>query len=203
MPGLRNADTFRPMHDERPRLYFDYVDPGSLLVRRRIATLGVDCSLVGYEMRPPPEPLVETADPAWVDYWEDTARELRATGIRPGTPGLVPWTRKAHELTLHATESSDEYAGMAMLDRLFFAYIEEGRDIGRIDVLVSLAIDVGLDEAEIRAVLDVDRWRGAVDRARGEAQAAGVRGVPTLLRAGGRLEGVHDSETIRAFLEDD
>lgn len=191
------------MCDERPRLYFDYVDPGSLLVRRRIATLGVDCSFVGYEMRPPPEPLVEVTDPAWVDYWEDTARELRATGIRPGSPGLVPWTRKAHELTHHATEATDEQAGLVMLDRLFFAYIEEGRDIGRIDVLVSLAIDVGLDGGETRAVLDVDRWSDEIGRAREGAQAVGVMGVPTLLWAGGRLEGVHDSETIRAFLEDD
>jgi predicted DsbA family dithiol-disulfide isomerase len=191
------------MCDERPRLYFDYVDPGSLLVRRRIAALGVDCSFVGYEMRPPPEPLVEASDPAWVDYWEDTARELRATGIRPGSPGLVPWTRKAHELTLHAAEASDEHAGTAVLDRLFVAYIEEGRDIGRIDVLVSLAIDVGLDGSAARAVLDVDRWSDEVERSRAGARAAGVRGVPTLLRAGGRLEGVHDSETIRAFIEDD
>jgi 2-hydroxychromene-2-carboxylate isomerase len=191
------------MHDERPRLYFDYVDPGSLLVRRRIATLGVDCSFVGFEMRPPPEPLVELADPAWVEYWGHASQALRATGVVPGAPTLVPWTRKAHELTLHATESPDEPVAVAMMDRLFSAYIEEGRDIGRIDVLVPLAVEVGLDGTEVRAVLDVDRWRDEVERARGNALAAGVRGVPTLLRAGHRLEGVHDNETIRAFLEDD
>lgn len=190
------------MYDERPRLYFDFVDPGSLLVRRRIANLGVDCSCVGFEMRPPPEPLVEPADPAWADYWRDATRALRETGIVPGTPALVPWTRKAHELVRHATESTDAHVATAIVDRLFSAYVEEGRDIGRIDVLVSLAVDAGLDGTEARAVLDVDRWRDEVVRARAEACAAGVRGVPTLLRADRRLEGVHDEETIRGFLGD-
>jgi predicted DsbA family dithiol-disulfide isomerase len=191
------------MYDERPRLYFDFVDPGSLLIRRRIATLGVDCSYVGFEMRPPPEPLVERTDPVWADYWRHATRALRATGIVPGTPALVPWTRMAHELVRHAAESPDADVAMAIVDRLFSAYIEEGRDIGRIDVIVPLAVEVGLDGTEARAVLDVDRWRDDVVRARAEASAAGVRGVPTLLRAGNRLEGVHDEETIRAFLEDD
>ena len=203
MPGLRDADTFRPMHDERPCLYFDFVDPGSLLIRRRLATLGVDCTFVGFEMRPPPEPLVEPTDPAWMAYWRSVAGALGEVGVEASAAGLVPWTRKAHELTLHAAAAGGREVASAMSDRLFEAYVEEGRDIGRIDVLVPLAVEVGLDGTEARAVLDVDRWRDRLEEVRHHARGRGVAGVPTLAMAGDRLEGVHSIETIRGFLAGD
>ena len=49
-------------------------------------------------MRPPPDPLVDPADPAWTAYWDEVAPGLRALGFSPRLPPLVPWTRKAHEL---------------------------------------------------------------------------------------------------------
>lgn len=192
------------MYDVRPRLYFDFVDPGSLLVRGRIAALGLDCTLVGFEMRPPPDTLVDPADPAWTAYWDEVAPGLRALGCPPRLPPLVPWTRKAHELMCQAEAAAPDDDDLAerLRDRVFRAYVEEGADIGRIDVLVPLAEEAGLDRTETRAVLDVDRWRDTVEAARADAVRAGVRGVPTLLHRGRRLEGVHDEETLRAFLGD-
>jgi predicted DsbA family dithiol-disulfide isomerase len=111
---------------------------------------------------------------------------------------LVPWTRKAHELALHAREKQlfpEVHAA------LFRAYLHEGRDIGRVDVLVSLAAEVGLEREEARTVLGVDRHAATVDGLRGEAERLGVRGVPTLLVAGERIEGVLPPEALRALLQ--
>ena len=191
------------MLDHRPRLYFDFVDPGSFLVLRRMTGLGVGFDRTGFELRPPSAPPVDAEDPAWVGYWDEVGPALRSAGVEARRPPLVPRTRKAHELVRFAEETGGTELAHRLGDRLFRAYLTEGADLGRIDVLVGLATEVGLDRSETRAVLDVDRWRDAVETARQEALGAGVRGVPTVLRHGGTLEGIHDEETLPAFLGDD
>lgn len=202
MHRLAFPDTFRPMLDARPRLYFDFVDPGSYLMDLRLDRLaaGLDRTVerVPFELRPPPEPLLDAADPGFVAYWSDMARMLEAEGVRAVRPALVPWTRKAHELVLHAAEQGADPG--AVRRALFRRFHEDGLDIGRVDVLLEVAAAADLDRTATKAVLDVDRHAGAVRQARAEGEAGGVRGVPTLTMDEDRLEGIHDEEAIRAFL---
>ncbi len=59
-------------------------------------------------------------------------------------------TRKAHELLHHArTQGAQD----AMAERLFRANFTEGVWLSRIDILVALAEEAGLDPAEARAAL--------------------------------------------------
>lgn len=199
MPRLRDPDTFRRMPDAHPRLYFDFVDPGSFLVLRRMARLGLDFDRLGFELRTPSDPLVDPTDPAWLGYWDEVEPALRDAGVTAHRPPLVPRTRKAHELVLHAEGTGDAAVRNRLVDRLFRAHLEEGADLGRIDVLVALATEEGLDRSETRAALDVDRWRDGVEAARRRAMEDGVRGVPTLSRGTATLEGIHDDDTLRAF----
>ena len=191
------------MLDARPRLFFDYVDPGSYLmdlrVERAAAGVGQPVERVPFELRPPPGELVAPDDPAWLAYWSDMAEPLRDEGVPVRRPDLVPWTRKAHELVLHAHEKGD---GGDLHRTLFRQYLEEGVDIGRVDVLLQLATRAGLDATETKAVLDVDRHAEGVEQVRRDALARGVRGVPTLALGERILEGVHDDEVIRAFLRE-
>ncbi len=186
------------------RLHYDFVDPGSFLMQRRIRALRPDCVLAGFELRPPPEPLVDPTDPAWVSWWNAAEDGLREAGLKPARPVLVPWSRKAHELVHHAANlGGDAERVEGLRTRIFRAWLESGDDIGRIDVLVPLAEAEGFDRTETRAVLDVDRWRSAVEEERRRAEEEGVRGIPTLLHGRRRLEGLHDLDTLRAFLGDD
>jgi protein disulfide-isomerase len=73
--------------------------------------------------------------------------------------------------------------------------------VGRVDVLVELAEDAGLDRSETRAVLDVDRYTDEVVRLREAAASQGVVGVPTMVCAGRLLEGVRTPDEIRAWLD--
>jgi predicted DsbA family dithiol-disulfide isomerase len=189
------------MADENPTLYLDYVDPLSLILEREIVALeaqGVPkVRRYPWEMRAPPARLIPVSDPLWMRRWDEAERLAAARGLALRRPTLVPWTRKAHELALHA-RAKDRFDDVHAA--LFRAFLEEGQDIGRVDVLVNIARAADLDPVEAKAVLDVDRRTAELDGLRGDAERLGVRGVPTLLIAGERIEGVLPTEALRALL---
>lgn len=181
-------------------LFFDYVDPASFLQERVVERLlGGDRQLVRhpYEIQPPPRPLVDPEDEGWRRYWESTAELGRELGVEMTRPPITPWSRKAHELALHAREAE---RFDAVHRALFRAHALRGRDIGRVDVLVEIAEEEGLDPQETKAVLDVDRFSDRVVELRKEAERLGVRGVPTLQVDDRTLEGFHRGDSVRDFL---
>jgi predicted DsbA family dithiol-disulfide isomerase len=84
-------------------------------------------------------------------------------------------TLLAHELTHLAGERGLQGA---MEERLFAAYFQEGRSVFDVDSLVPLAVEAGLEEAEVRAALADSRYRAAVLEDVRTAQALGATGVP-------------------------
>lgn len=111
----------------------------------------------------------------------------------------VPNTMKAHRLILLAEEQS--LAG-PMVDAVFRAFFEEGRDIGRTDVLADLAGEVGLDTAGIDGYLRGDRNRAAVRTREAHARSAGLTGVPsTVVNGVVAMIGVQEPETILSVID--
>jgi predicted DsbA family dithiol-disulfide isomerase len=189
------------MHDALLVFYFDYIDPGSYLMHRQLDQLlpvGVEPTLHPFEMRPVPQELIDGMDPDWKVYGETVEGFAREAEIPMDFPRFVPWSRKAHELRLHAVELG---LGSPMHEEIFSARFLEGADIGRIDVLVAAAQKVGLDSSESKAVLDVDRHRDHVVDLRGEAEAASIQRVPTLQCGDASLEGPGSMGDLRHFLE--
>jgi predicted DsbA family dithiol-disulfide isomerase len=66
-------------------------------------------------------------------------------------------------------------------DALYRAYWEEGRDIGRIDVLTEIGAAFGLDATEIRITLDIEGFAEAVARDREAALRLGIQGTPGMI----------------------
>jgi predicted DsbA family dithiol-disulfide isomerase len=66
----------------------------------------------------------------------------------------------------------------AVKERLLLAYFTDGEAVGDRETLVRLAGEAGLDEAEVRAVLDTQTYAGAVRRDESEAAQLGISGVP-------------------------
>lgn len=194
------------MSDPGTCLYLDLIDPGSYLMDLRVeeASRPVVAPPVRapFEIRPPTAPMLHPDDAAWRSYFERMAAELGEAGHTIKQPRLIPWTRKAHEFVAWAgeTEPGSEARVRGMLFRRF---LEEGEDIGRIDVLLEVAAEVGFDVTGAKAALDVDRHAETVADIRARALAKGVRGVPTLVRGSQRLEGIHDEGAIRALLRND
>ena len=84
-------------------------------------------------------------------------------------------TLKAHEL-LHFAKSEGRQLELA--ERLFRAYFTEGRHLGRVDELVALAAEVGLDADDARRALESGRYASAVQADIAQAGAYGFQGVP-------------------------
>ncbi|WP_091234238.1 DsbA family protein [Microbacterium sp. 3J1] len=84
-------------------------------------------------------------------------------------------TVKAHEL-LHFAKSQGRQHEME--ERLMSAYFTEGKHVGRIDDLVELATEVGLNADDVRDALISSRHLADVRQDQAQAQAYGIQGVP-------------------------
>ena len=151
-----------------------------------------------FELYPAPAPLPPAASAEDVE----AARPLaEALGIALEAPRAVPRTRKAHEA---AKAAEAKGAGRAMREAIFRARFAEGRDVGRIDVLVELGAALKLDPTELKVVLDLDTFAAAVDGDRALARRLGIEAVPALLVGGGAearlLVGAQPYAALRALL---
>lgn len=100
-------------------------------------------------------------------------------GDRPPSPGA---TGKAHEAAAFAASRG---VGPAFRAAVFAARFGEGRDVGRVDVLVELGGALGLDASELKVVLDLDTFAARIAAEHEAAVRAGVEGVPTLVAGEG------------------
>jgi predicted DsbA family dithiol-disulfide isomerase len=109
----------------------------------------------------------------------------------------VPNTRAAHTLIA----LSEERQG-AVVDRLFRAYFEEGRDVGDGAVLAAIAAAAGLDQGELAAALASPAGIEAVTAQEREAARLGIGGVPFFVLAGRwAVSGAQEVATLVAALD--
>lgn len=107
-------------------------------------------------------------------------------------------TVKSHQV-LHLAKAHGRQE--AMKERLLAAYFVEGRKLSDPAVLVELAVEVGLDRAEVERVLENDEL---VDAVRADQQLAaryGISGVPFYVFAGKYgVSGAQESEVFAQVL---
>jgi predicted DsbA family dithiol-disulfide isomerase len=184
-----------------PRLWLDLVDPLSWLQDEELRAAeeaGVPAVVRSpLELRPPPAPLLDPGEESWTRRQEAAAAvaEPRGRTLRP--PSFIPWSRKAWELVFHAREVEREAEVRRALLRAFH---EEGRDLGRVDVLVELAVGLGLDRTRTKAVLDVDRHAAAVAAEAEQARELDATVPPALWTGTVLVEGFHDRDALRTLL---
>jgi len=95
--------------------------------------------------------------------------DFRFDDAQPGN------TFDAHRL-LHL--AADRGLASELMNRLYSAYFTEGLAIGDPSTMEALAIEVGLDADEVRAVLASDQYADRVRRDEAEARDLQVSGVP-------------------------
>jgi predicted DsbA family dithiol-disulfide isomerase len=108
---------------------------------------------------------------------EKTGRELGiAFSFEP--LGLLPDTREAHRLVRLASRIGRQGD---VIDAVFSAYFERGRDIARREVLVQLAEECHLDTEVQTAFADESSGRDAIASDEKRMRDLGIAAVPSLL----------------------
>ena len=209
----------RPDAAERPSLagpavvidvWSDYVCPfcwleASVLDRVR-ARFGdaVEVRWHAFELRPDPVPTLDPAGEYLRSTWARAVYPMAADrGMVLKLPPVQPRSRKAFEATAFAHDAG---RGDAMREALFRAFFEDGRDIGRDDVLAGIGRAVGLDGDALAAALARGEHTACVLDDERAAERLGVRGVPLMvvrrvdepLHAGLPLSGAQPDEAVKA-----
>jgi len=111
-----------------------------------------------------------------------------------------PNTLNAHRLMRWA---QGQDLGAACAEKLFRAYMEDGEDIGYIDVLCRIASEIGMDRDLVRELLSETRDKTEVQNEILFFRQLGVSGVPTFIYAGQMaVQGAQEAETHRKVLAD-
>ena len=129
---------------------------------------------------------------------------VRAAGASVGIPfaferiARQPNTRDAHRLVAWTQGRGD--AG-ALVERLFAAYFQDGRNPGDRDVLAAIAGEAGGDAAAARAMLDSDEGEETVRASERRALEIGIGGVPFFV-FNGRLavSGAQEPQTLASAI---
>jgi predicted DsbA family dithiol-disulfide isomerase len=161
-------------------LFADFVCPFSyvteIALRRAASEKGVRIRFRAFELYPSPVPLPPVLDAGeGIEALQVLAEQV---GVRIRQSRIVPRTRKAHEAARFAAGQGLEEP---LREAIYRAYWEGGRDIGRIDVLTSLAGEVGIAEEELKIALDIDAFTDEVLQDRAVAERSGIQHTPTLI----------------------
>lgn len=172
---------------DRLIVFADYVCPYCYLAETQLERLRravpLEIEPAAFELRPPgtalPAPDAEWMRRGWRESVEPLARSL---GVEMRYPRMSTRTRKAHEAVAHARQHG---AALAMHSAIYRAWWRAGRDIGRIDVLMELAVEAGLDGTALKVELDIDKWTDRVVQEEETASQYGIAGVPAYVAMAG------------------
>jgi predicted DsbA family dithiol-disulfide isomerase len=86
-------------------------------------------------------------------------------------------------------------------ETLFRAYFAEGKNIGKVEELVTLGKSIGLPEKEARSVLESRTLKAAVDSDWSRSRALGITAVPTFVADHQEVVGFQSYEVLEQFLK--
>jgi len=107
-------------------------------------------------------------------------------------------SRLAQEL---AKWAESERKGAAFHEAVFRAYFVDGRNIGKVGELVTLAKSVGLSEEKARSVLELRTFKEAVSSDWERSHSLGITGVPTFMVDNQATVGFQTYEDLVQFLK--
>jgi predicted DsbA family dithiol-disulfide isomerase len=131
------------------------------------------------------------------------ARQERMTALM-NEEGL-PYGDRTHTYNSRLAQELGKWAdtqpgGGAIHDALYKAYFVEKRNIGDIEVLVSIATAVGLPAEAARKVLVERTFKAAIDTDWANSRKVGVTGVPTFAAGGYGVVGAQPYEALEELM---
>jgi predicted DsbA family dithiol-disulfide isomerase len=169
------------------RFYYDVVCPYSYMESYAVEALEdageLEVEWLPFELRPAPRPLLQVrGDHLRTDWTRHVYRRALERGIEIHLPRYQPRSTLPLAACLWAGDAGRLRDFKHALYEAFFC---EGEDIATDAEIARAASRIGLDaDAAVVAAYDQSRFE-RIRAVRAEAEAAGVRGVPTLLTEDG------------------
>lgn len=190
------------------QVYSDYVCPFCFLAElplgEAINGKAVEVDWMPYELRPYPNPTLRPEDHYLQTTWAQSVypmAERMGIDIRLPDVSPQPYTHLAFEGSYYAKEKGK---GTAYNERLLKAFFQEGLDIGDVEILMKLAVEVGLDETEYREAIESRKYKEAHQHALEDAyERADITAVPTFIIGETKIAGIHPKETIEEIIEEE
>lgn len=130
---------------------------------------------------------------------QHAARAGEAAGVpfRFDKVDVWPNTLASHTLIKCAPESK----ATQVVDAIYKAYFEDGRDIGNVDVLVAIAEELGMDGVQVRRAIESEEKHKEIAEDIAYARDLQISGVPFFVVDGKlALSGAHPAENfLKAF----
>ena len=134
--------------------------------------------------------------PAMLAHLRQTANQL---GLPFGDRRMTFNSRRAQELGKWAETQGQ---GDAFHNAIFRAYFEKGQNIAQMEVLKSIAANLGLNSVTCENVLIQDYYKDAVDRDWQRARRMGITAVPTFHTTGRLLVGAQSYAELEKWVLD-
>lgn len=132
--------------------------------------------------------------------WAAAGRELAAEASELDLPFALPgFLVNSHE-ALQAGEFARDLGPAAfrrLHGRLFRAYLLDGRNLGRREVLLEVADEAGIDTGALAGALDDGRYEDELRLAADEAERYGIDATPTMLFGRHKVVGCAPADVMR------
>lgn len=191
-------------------VFTDYACPWCYLGRARLQKLASELSFsihtVHYQLSPdtPPEgrEIAGYLRARGVNVQEASARLMALMDLE----GL-PWNVSPHRMAYN-TQRAQELAAFAeangvgepIHDALFKAFQVDNVNVYELDVLVEIAVSVGLDAVAARTALEAQTFAATVARDQLTAREIGVTSVPTFVAGGRGVVGAQPLDALRQLV---
>ena len=176
-------------------------------LKKAIAGKDVRVEWMPFELRPEPTPTLRPDSDYLQTAWKKSVYPMAERfGVEMHLPQVSPQphTRLAHEGMLFARQHGGEDKANAYNDAVFRAFFVESKNIGEIDVLSTIARDIGLDEVAFRDALENGQYRDVhrylLQHATREMR---IEAVPSIVIGKQILRGLYPEEIVAAVVEEE
>lgn len=184
------------------QVWIDFVCPfcllGETVIRKAIAGLDVEIEWMPFELRAYPTPTLRPEDEYLPNAWKHSVyptAERMGVDIRLPTISPQPYTRTAFLGLQYAAEhgKADEY-----VDAVLRAFFQKNLDVGDMEVLKAIVSGLGLPADGLEAAVVSEERNAKHDAALRQAQALGIRAVPSVAVGNRIYSGTPPVEALRA-----
>lgn len=109
-------------------------------------------------------------------------------------------TMDAHRLTKFVASKGDQKLTEKVIERLFAAYFTENKELADKELLQKIGEECGLDPAEVKEVLDSDKYKDEVILDEREASRYGIHAVPFFVVGQYGISGAQSVEGMKATI---